>query len=280
LRPIYGPFLVFIDFLRELGLISGVFSHFSVIVNSTMLLTNTTSNYYYVGGYPLPPSGSVTIPDATYNNNDPIANQIHGLDDANAVTVSSAPSGYPRTISSGGGSSFSGSAADVTFSPAGTISATDVQAAIQEAAAEYPTTSVFVGVRAVRSTAQSISASSFQSVQFNAADTYDTNSFHDTSTNNTRITIPSGKAGYYLIAAEASFDLNTNGTRGVQILLNNTTAIGTVLIPPGPGFGTTLHAHAVYLLSVGDFIELQVFQSTSGSLNCANAWFSASLLGT
>ncbi len=102
-----------------------------------MLVENNTSSYYYLGDadYPLPAGGSVTVPDDVYNNNDSVAKAINSLDETNDVTVSSAPTGYPRTISSGGGS-FSGSAADVTFTPAGTVAATDVQAAIEEVATE------------------------------------------------------------------------------------------------------------------------------------------------
>ena len=141
-------------------------------------------------------------------------------------------------------------------------------------------TTAFVGVRAVRSTSQSIGPSAFTSVQYNAADTYDTNSFHDPASSNTRITIPEGKAGYYTLAAEAAFELSTAGTRGGLLLLNGTTAIGTTLTPPGPGFGTTLHVIGTYNLVVGDFVEVQVFQSTVVNLSLDSSWFTAQWLGT
>jgi hypothetical protein len=137
----------------------------------------------------------------------------------------------------------------------------------------------FVGVRAVRSTAQVIGASSFTAAQLNAADTFDTDGFHDPASSNTKIIIPSGRGGYYRFNGEIAFELNTTGTRGGLILLNSTTALGTTLTPPGPGFGTTLHVDGLYNLAVADFVELHAFQSTAGNLNMDNAWFSAQYLG-
>lgn len=101
-----------------------------------MLLTNNTANYIYVGGYALAPAGgTATVPDASYNSDDILAAQINSMYAAGTIGVSSAPSGFPRgdafTGVSGGGT-----ADTVTFTPAGTIAATNVQAAIEEVASE------------------------------------------------------------------------------------------------------------------------------------------------
>lgn len=70
-----------------------------------MDITNNTSNTYYIGSHYLAPEGDLTLSDSEYNNNDAIANQVNYLDTANNISVASAPSGYPRSTGSSGGSS-------------------------------------------------------------------------------------------------------------------------------------------------------------------------------
>jgi len=69
--------------------------------------------------------------------------------------------------------------------------------------------STFVGVQVTKiTTNQSIPDSTYTVVSFNSED-FDTNTYHDNSTNNSRFTIPSGKAGYYAI----SFNGNPHKTK-------------------------------------------------------------------
>lgn len=51
----------------------------------------------------------------------------------------------------------------------------------------------------------SISSGS-QAIAWDAADDYDTDNFHDPSSNNSRITIPSGKSGVYIFEMAVVFD--------------------------------------------------------------------------
>lgn len=69
-----------------------------------MVVTNNSSSTYFLGSvsYMLEPDGELTIPDEVYNNDNFVAAAINGLDDANVVTVTDEPAGYPRTTESSG----------------------------------------------------------------------------------------------------------------------------------------------------------------------------------
>jgi hypothetical protein len=64
-----------------------------------MLVTNLTSNYYYLGdvNYYLIPEGTVTVPDDVYNNNTSVAKAVNALYNGGDVDVDSPPSGFPRS---------------------------------------------------------------------------------------------------------------------------------------------------------------------------------------
>jgi hypothetical protein len=59
------------------------------------------------------------------------------------------------------------------------------------------TSPTFVGCSLYKSSSQSITASTATAMTFDS-ENFDTDAFHSTTTNTSRITIPSGKAGYYL----------------------------------------------------------------------------------
>ena len=81
--------------------------------------------------------------------------------------------------------------------------------------------STFVGARAKATTTQTISHNSSATVLFNA-ETYDTDGFHSTTTNTSRMTIPSGKAGYYLIHGLLCYPDNATGAREIVFTINGT----------------------------------------------------------
>jgi hypothetical protein len=107
-------------------------------------------------------------------------------------------------------------------------------------------------------------------VNFNTED-YDTDGFHDNSVNNSRITIPSGKGGYYFVYGFVSFDANTTGRRIVYLTKNNATliqnngfSVATNTQYPALDIGIALN------LAAGDYLELEAYQSSGGSLNLNN----------
>jgi len=123
-------------------------------------------------------------------------------------------------------------------------------------------TSSFVGAAIYNNTALSASNSTTTTMTFNL-ELYDTNSFHDNSTNNSRFTIPSGKAGYYEVnyntvyqgyssAATLFFLIFKNGS---QVVNNKAAAAG------GSGEQNFMYSR-IMNLAVGDYVELKVWQNS------------------
>ena len=112
------------------------------------------------------------------------------------------------------------------------------------------------------------------------AEVIDTDAFHSDVTNNSRITIPSGKGGKYLIQGQLTFDPNSTGKRRLQIFKNGsayTTSTG-----PGASSGSTnVQCQVVLSLVATDYIELYALQDSGGNLNAGNneAVLSAVFLG-
>ena len=127
--------------------------------------------------------------------------------------------------------------------------------------------SSFTGAGVKKSAAQSISNNTFTIITFDQED-FDTNSFHDNSTNNSRITIPTGKGGYYLISGLIGFASNTTGARGVT-LLKNGTDVNYLYLQGAGASGQPLLAPISYIAaaSAGDYFQLSAYQSSGGSLD-------------
>jgi hypothetical protein len=112
------------------------------------------------------------------------------------------------------------------------------------------------------------------------AEVIDTDAFHSDVTNNSRITIPTGKGGKYLIQGQLTFDANATGKRRLQIFKNGsayTTSTG-----PGVSSGATnVQCQVVLSLVATDYIQLYALQDSGGSLNASNneAVLSAVFLG-
>jgi hypothetical protein len=113
---------------------------------------------------------------------------------------------------------------------------------------------------------------------------FDTDTFHSTVTNTSRITIPSGKGGKYLLIASIPFAANSGGYRlggflknGANNLYANQVANLSATIGPFLNFSTIVEAVAT------DYFEVQVNQTSGGNLNflggIGNNRYSAIYLG-
>jgi len=126
-------------------------------------------------------------------------------------------------------------------------------------------------------------------VPFAGTESWDTHAFHDTSTNNSRITIPAGKAGKYLINVYGWGETFVSYFI-VQLWLNGSAITsGTIGAPSGVSMSGGVFARdntasygnggsIVMNLAVGDYIELGLQQGGTGSYRFIHS-FQATYLG-
>jgi hypothetical protein len=127
--------------------------------------------------------------------------------------------------------------------------------------------SSFVGCAVYKATTNQTLANDVNAdITFNAEE-YDTNGFHDNSTNNERITIPSGKAGKYLLQTMVIFPANSTGVRDVAFQKNGTDTLGSTLVIGVATFTNRVAHLFVGDFAVGDYITVNVNQSSGGNLN-------------
>ena len=143
--------------------------------------------------------------------------------------------------------------------------------------------STFVGcsLRASSGSTQSITNNTITAINFNTED-FDTDGFHDNSTNNTRITIPAGKGGYYQVNALTRWATNSTGFRGLYIYKNDSAFSPQYMyfMPPSTVDFSPSFSSIIYLVAT-DYIELFVEQNSGGSLTnyTDNNRFSVGYLG-
>jgi len=126
--------------------------------------------------------------------------------------------------------------------------------------------SSFAGVRLYNTVDQSIANNTEVALTW-SAETYDTDNFHSTTTNTSRVTIPSGKAGYYLFTANLTFAKNGTGERFLILKKNGTKVNQQSYGNFGSGAFISISISDVINLAVADYIELCTYQSSGASLS-------------
>lgn len=129
-------------------------------------------------------------------------------------------------------------------------------------------------------TSQTISNNTQTAIAW-TVEVFDTNGFHDNATNNTRITIPTGKSGYYLINARHEWDGNTSGERGLWVKKNGTTTVATADFHNAASTGPFMKVTGVQNLSAGDYIEMICYQTSGANrtIDMSNGEFTVVYLG-
>jgi hypothetical protein len=140
----------------------------------------------------------------------------------------------------------------------------------------------FAGVALTKSAVQAIPGTTYTSITFDTED-FDTDGYHSTVTNTSRITIPSGKAGYYLVTA------NTSTSGGSQFAVHTIVKNGSIYKQSFPGLATANGYAASTLvvimnLAVSDYVETSVYMNSgvnieSNAQGPRNTFFSAYYLG-
>jgi hypothetical protein len=125
----------------------------------------------------------------------------------------------------------------------------------------------FVGAHVNNSANQSITNNTDTVVAFDQ-EVFDSDAFHDPVTNNTRLTIPSGKDGYYLIGTTVAFASNATGIRRLQVYKNGVaTAVAANTQGAVSGSETRLNASMLLSLVATDYLEVWALQNSGGALN-------------
>jgi hypothetical protein len=137
-----------------------------------------------------------------------------------------------------------------------------------------------VGARVLRSSDQSIPNATATAISFDtstgAGGSFDTNGFFSGGSP-TRLTVPAGLAGYYMVGGNLEFDqVAAGGDFAALLRLNATTDLYTPQGPHSIGANNTgLNPCGIRKLAVGDFIELRAYQDSGGALLVKNFTFAA-----
>lgn len=137
-----------------------------------------------------------------------------------------------------------------------------------------------VGCSVWRNSDVTVSNATYTTIGYNQ-ENYDTDGFHDNATNNSRITIPTGKGGKYQIFAVIIFDNSTVGIR--NMILNKNGSAVLVNYGGAPSGRNTQTLYTVETLAAGDYLEIQAYQSSGGALtaffNGTNNYFGVNYIG-
>lgn len=128
-------------------------------------------------------------------------------------------------------------------------------------------TPTFVGARAyLATTAQSIATATHTALAFNA-ESFDSDALHDNATNNSRLTIPTGKGGKWLFSGGAEFAANATGYRQITLKKNGTTFLTVSNQVATSVFDQELLVVDVLSVAAADYMELHAYQTSGANLN-------------
>jgi hypothetical protein len=135
----------------------------------------------------------------------------------------------------------------------------------------------FVGCK-VTSAAQTIPNNTSTLLTF-TTETFDTDSFHNNSTNTSRITIPTGKGGYYLVLGTGYWTTNATGTaRYLELLKNGSLQFYNNADTTGSTEPSNFISQIVNVVAT-DYLELRVVHTRGADLNYNDIQFQVSYLG-
>ena len=142
--------------------------------------------------------------------------------------------------------------------------------------------STYSGASVFNSTNQSHSTGADLTPSFDS-EKFDIGGYHDNSTNNARLTVPSGKTGYFLVSAFLGWSSNSSNVRVIQFIKNGGPQVSRLSVAAANGDTTYANLSDVLYLTAGDYITLQLYQASGSTLTIqsgtANIGFSMSYLG-
>jgi hypothetical protein len=153
-----------------------------------------------------------------------------------------------------------------TYNTIPTVSTGDVYTATAHNAIGTTINSMRVppSCKARRTSVQTIANASATAIQFDASDSFDTDTMHDTVTSNTRITV--NTSGIYIVTGQIYFATSATGSYRVISIAKN----GTELASANFGAGTDKRCTLTYIdaaANATDYYELLAYQDSGGNLN-------------
>jgi hypothetical protein len=140
----------------------------------------------------------------------------------------------------------------------------------------------FVGVKAYRSTGYTLAHEAVTTVPWDAEE-WDTDGFHDNSTNSQRLTVPTGLAGKYLVIGSVGTTGSGSYARFLVMIQKNGTDVRGGRTEGGISTGgfPVFQASTVVDLAVGDYVTVSYYQSsgTTRAMDTANCAFSMHKIG-
>ena len=126
-----------------------------------------------------------------------------------------------------------------------------------------------VAAAASHNAAQTITTGTTTTLNFNT-ENYDTDSIHDTVTDNDRMTAPT--IGKYLAIATVEWAANGTGSRYVSIRNQVPTIISEVWLPNNGGSDVlNMQVACIVNLAANDWVNVRVFQNSGGDLDIATS---------
>lgn len=129
----------------------------------------------------------------------------------------------------------------------------------------------FHGVRAYHNTTQTVAAGASLLLLLNS-ERYDTDTYHSTSSNTSRLTVPSGLGGYYLIGY--TLDVASVADAGeflVEVYLNGATILSVEQRALAAGKTGDFCGSTTYALVATDYVECRVVQTTTVNTRTINS---------
>ena len=127
---------------------------------------------------------------------------------------------------------------------------------------------------------QAIATATYTAINW-TAENYDTDAFHDNSTNNTRLTIPTGKGGYYNVNSQIGIQGNTATEWTLRVSKNGSPF--RYMINTGQTNDSSITLNFTTNLVATDYLTVEVYQNSGTSKNLfAGAfycWFECTLVG-
>lgn len=124
----------------------------------------------------------------------------------------------------------------------------------------------FSGARAWASGTQNINTATGTALTWNS-ESFDTSSYHSTSTNTSRLTVPS--TGYYTMSGLCMFNVNGTGVRILECKKNGSTGVAYVeeAATTLAATASTVQLTAVVYATAGDYFELVAYQNSGSTIS-------------